>query len=227
MVDKNNEENILNTYLLLKVLHAELLQCNAYINDIVAKINRQIYYNAIEALEKRDIKMLIKLDRIVSSLDKLMQIISKQGICKTTLCTYRAEYNMTINSYIGCTKKCYFSTGILRAFDEYLKKINFIKFDKSYFEMKINNLIEVIEHLSSSSVLNDLYNRFEKKIKETLNNVDIDKYIKIGNLSDFKEKVDHYRNTYQLASDYIKEIIEHLLKSPKRNIEQLNKSDEI
>lgn len=219
-MDKNNEENILNTYLLLKVLHAELLQCNAHINDVISKINRQIYYNAIEALEKRDIKMLIKLDRIVSSLDKLMQTISKRCICKTTLCTYRTEYNMTIDSYIRCTKECYFSTGILRAFDDYLKEINFIKFDKSYFEMKINNLIEVIEYLSSSSVLDNLYNRFEKKIKETLNNVDIDKYIEIGNLSDFKERIDHYKNTYQLASDYIKEIIKHLLEGPKRNIEQ-------
>ncbi len=219
MINKNNEENILNTYLLLKVLHAELLHCNAHINDVVAEINRQISYNAVEALEKRDIKILIKLDRIVSSLDILMQIISKRGICKTTLFTYRTEYNMTIYNYIECTKECYFSTGILRAFDEYLKEINLIKFDESYFEMKINNLIKVIKHLSSSSVLDDLYNRFEKKIKETLNNVDIDKYIKIGNLSDFKERIDHYRNTYKLASDYIKEIIKHLLEGSKRNIE--------
>ena len=129
------------------------------------------------------------------------------------------------NDYDGlirCLTECRLTTGITEAINEYLKEINATDFEK-----KVYNLIEAIEHLSRSYVLDALYERLENKIIDEI-------YIYINELarnSESKEGSNSYlektkkgvhviNHIFQEASKDVKELIKPLLEDPEKNIKQ-------
>jgi hypothetical protein len=157
--------------------------------------------------------MFYKADRTLrSSLDELMKAIMEWGKCKTPPNDY--------DSLIRCLTECRLTTGIAGAINEYLKEINATDFEK-----KVYNLIEAIEHLSRSYVLDALYERLENKIIDeiyrSIDRLSRNSESKEGSnsyLEKTKKGVYEINHIFQEASKDVKEPIEILLKDPKKNI---------
>jgi hypothetical protein len=207
------ENDTIRKYALTHILLAELQQCGADFKNTLAEGNRQILYITIEVFEKRGTEMFYKADRTLrSSLDELMKAIMEWGKCKTPQNDY--------DSLIRCLTECRLTTGIAGAINEYLKEINATDFEK-----KVYNLIEAIEHLSSSYVLDALYERLENKIiyeiYRSIDRLSRNSESKEGSnshLEKTKKGVYVINHIFQEASKDVKEPIKILLKDPKKNI---------
>jgi hypothetical protein len=213
MTDKHDIENYIRKYALTHILLAELQQCGADFKNTLAEGNRQILYITIEVFEKRGTEMFYKADRTLrSSLDELMKAIMEWGKCKTPPNDY--------DSLIRCLTECRLTTGIAGAINEYLKEINATDFEK-----KVYNLIEAIEHLSRSYVLDALYERLENKIIDeiyrSIDRLSRNSESKEGSnsyLEKTKKGVYEINHIFQEASKDVKEPIKILLEDPEKNI---------
>jgi Asp-tRNA(Asn)/Glu-tRNA(Gln) amidotransferase A subunit family amidase len=215
MTDKHDIENYIRKYALTHILLAELQQCGADFKNTLAEGNLQILYITIEVFEKRGTEMFYKVNKkLRPSLDKLMQTIIEWGKCKTPPNDYY--------SLIRCLTECRLTTGIAGAINEYLKEINATDFEK-----KVYNLIEAIKYLSSSYVLDALYERLENKIIDgiyrfidRLSRNSESKEGSNSHLEKTKKGVYEINHIFQEASKDVKELIKPLLENPEKNIKQ-------
>ncbi|PVU70820.1 hypothetical protein DDW05_02185 [Candidatus Nanobsidianus stetteri] len=213
MTDKHDIENYIRKYALTHILLAELQQCGADFKNTLAEGNHQILYITIEVFEKKGTEMFYKADRTLrSSLDELMKSIMEWRKCKTPPNDY--------DSLIRCLTECRLTTGITEAINEYLKEINATNFEK-----KVYNLIEAIEHLSRSYVLDALYERLENKIIDeiyrSIDRLSRNSESKEGStsyLEKTKKGVYEINHIFQEASKDVKEPIKILLEDPEKNI---------
>lgn len=225
MIDGHNiREVIISTYILTRILPIELHRCAAFFEDAMAEVKYQISYIEFRSSKNIDAKISSNVDQALSlSLDKLMQNIEKWSKCKTpskSSISFDDMYN-----YMVCIKECYLKTSILRVINEYLERINTIKSDKSDFEKKIDNLTKVMDYLSSSNVLDALYERLEKKIDEELHKSinrpiinDESENRQLNYLADFKKSINEIRYIFQIASKDVEENIKYLLKNSEEDI---------
>jgi len=214
MTDGHDIKNdIIIKYGLSHILFTELQQCGADFKNTLAEGNRQILYITIDVFEKRGTEMFYKADKTLrSSLDELMKAIMEWRKCKTPPNDY--------DSLIRCLTECRLTTGIAGAINEYLKEINATDFEK-----KVYNLIEAIEHLSRSYVLDALYERLKNKtndeIYRSIDKLSRNSESKEGStnyLEKTKKGVYEINHIFQKASQDVKEPIKILLKDPKKNI---------
>jgi hypothetical protein len=213
MTDKHDIENYIRKYALTHILLAELQQCGGDFKNTLAEGNHQILYITIEVFEKRGTEMFYKADRTLrSSLDELMKSIMEWRKCKTPPNDY--------DSLIRCLTECRLTTGITEAINEYLKEINATNFEK-----KVYNLIEAIEHLSRSYVLDALYERLENKIIDeiyrSIDRLSRNSESKEGStsyLEKTKKGVYEINHIFQEASKDVKEPIKILLEDSEKNI---------
>jgi uncharacterized protein YjgD (DUF1641 family) len=225
MIDGHNiRDFIISMYILTRILPIELHRCAAFFEDAMAEVKYQILYIEFRSSKNIDAKMSSNMDQALSlSLDKLMQNIEKWSKCKKpskSSISFDDMYN-----YMVCIKECYLKTSILRAINEYLEKINTIKSDKSDFEKKIDNLTKVMDYLSSSNILDALYERLEKKIDEELHKSmnrpiinDESEDRQPNYLADLKKSINEIRYIFQIASKDVEENIKYLLKNPEEDI---------
>ena len=166
----------------------------------------------VRSLE-RGIKTLLEVDnKLILSLNKIAVAMYEWRTCKD----FRAANEEP--EYKICIRECYFTIGILKAIEEYLKEMKSAKYDKLSLKSKINELNKGIMYLSSRSVLDYLFKEFEKKLEEEFDKIDGKKY------SDLTEVFNTHIYIYQQASNYIEDLVLNLLKNPKENIEKFNKS---